>query len=131
MISPLFISLHSNKNVKKDSIKLSSLSILTKMNMITTFIDKIQTNYGLTNPELLTSSIMMLTTKLLKTHSKLTEITHHTITTNLASSSVLIINSGKQKHKFKKKIDFYYYRTTHNYNPTRYFIKRTPFIKFG
>ena len=100
MIYHQFISPHSNKNVKKDSIKLSSLSILIKMNMITTFIDKIQTNYGLTNLELLTSSIMMLTTKLSKTHLKLTEIIPLIITTNLASSSVLIINSVKQKHKF-------------------------------
>jgi hypothetical protein len=69
--------------------------------MITTFIDKIITNYGLTNLELLTSSIMMLTTKLSKTHSKLTEIIYTIITTNLASSSVLIINSEKLKLKFK------------------------------
>jgi hypothetical protein len=110
--------------------------------MITTFIDKIQTNYGLTNLELLMSSIMMLTTKLLKTHSKLTETTYTIITTNLASSSVLIINSVKQKLKFKK-ITFiknYYfliYKLYMNYNnildylPTRYFIKRIPFNKFG
>jgi hypothetical protein len=73
------------------------------MNMITTFIDKIKINYGLTNPELLMSSIMMLIIKLLKTHTKLTEIIPLIITINLASSSVLIINSGKLKLKIKIK----------------------------
>ena len=70
--------------------------------MITTFIDKIKINYGLTNLELLTLSIMTLIIKLLKTHTPLTEIIHHIITINLASSSVLTINSEKLKLKFKK-----------------------------